>query len=231
MLPMAMPQRAADELRVCIEDYGFVGALVDNHLANGTFYDGIEYEVFWSMVEHLDVPIYIHPTFPSLALADVANGNFYPSQESYSLQSAAVLSTAGWGWHSETGIHFLRLWLGGVFDRHPDLKIIVGHMGEMLPYMLGRVNTTLGRTKSQGMSIYAAYARNLWLTTSGFFDTAPFLTMRNVTAPDRIMVRRTKDVHATRDCLPYRYSSPSIIRTPQWRRVHRSWLSYETRGF
>lgn len=137
--------------------YGFVGALVDNHLANGTHHDGRQYDVLWDILVRLDIPMYLHPTFPSLKLADLANRAFSPSQGSHTLELAAILSTAGWGWHSDTGLQFLRLWLGGVFDRHPRLKIAMGHMGEMLPYMLGRVNGTLGKTKVEGASTYTAF--------------------------------------------------------------------------
>lgn len=195
MLPMAYPEEAAAELKVCVEKYGFLGALVDNHLSNGTYYDGERYEVFWEAVEELNVTLYLHPTFWNQPLADVAGGAFLPNNGSYSLESAAVLATSGWGWHSDTGLHFLRLWLAGVFDRHRNLKIIMGHMGEMLPYMLGRVNGTLGKTKKDGIGIYEAYSKHVWLTTSGFFDIAPFLALRNVTSIDRILVSNDPTMH------------------------------------
>jgi predicted TIM-barrel fold metal-dependent hydrolase len=55
-----------------------------------------------------------------------------------------ILATTGWGWHVDTGLHVLRLILGGVFDRFPKLQIIIGHMGEALPSMIWRANSELG---------------------------------------------------------------------------------------
>ena len=75
-----------------------------------------------------------------------------------------------------------------MFDQFPDLKLVLGHMGEMLPYMLTRSNSLLGPTKTRGASLPETYARNVWVTTSGFFSLDPFATVLKTTARDRIMV-------------------------------------------
>ncbi|KAK9317526.1 hypothetical protein V1524DRAFT_445346 [Lipomyces starkeyi] len=131
MLPMSEPAAAAKELERCVKELGFVGALVDNHL-NGQFYDD---ERFWSVFEkaqELNVPIYIHPSFASDSMMEHYKGN-------YSDSVAMALSAYGWAWHTETGLHILKLFASGLFDCFPKLKIVIGHMGEMLPFQLERI--------------------------------------------------------------------------------------------
>ena len=108
----------------------------------GRYYDD---SFFWSVFERaqeLDVPIYLHPTATHADLAALYQGN-------YSNEVAALLSMYGWGWHSETGLHILRLFASGLFDRFPNLKIVVGHMGEMLPYMLDRIENYFVKSVSR----------------------------------------------------------------------------------
>jgi len=185
---MADPAAAAEELERCISQLGFVGALVDSHLPNNTWYDGPEYDPLWTTLERLDVPFYLHPTYPPLEPVNSTDGLYTPDNNVYSLPTASVIGTAAWGWHSDCGVQFLRLWLGGVFDRHPNLKVVLGHMGEMLPYMLSRSDNVLGPSKPTGATIPETYAKNIWVTTSGFFSLDPFATLLRVTAKDRIMV-------------------------------------------
>ena len=185
---MAMPGAAADELERCISHLGFVGALVDAHLPNNTYYDGPEFDRLWATLARLDVPIYLHPTYPRIEEVNGTSGLYTPDDRVYSQPLAAVLGTAGWGWHSDCGLQFLRLWLAGVFDKHPNLKIVLGHMGEMLPYMLARADDLLGPSKPTGATIPETYAKNVWVTTSGFFSLDPFTTLLRTTAKDRIMV-------------------------------------------
>lgn len=187
-LPMAQPASAAAELDRCISQLGFVGALVDSHLANNTFFDGPEYDSLWSTFERLGVPLYLHPTYPLIQQVNGSTGLYTPDNNAYSSEVAAALGTAAWGWHSDCGLQFLRLWVSGVFDRHPNLKYVLGHMGEMLPYMLSRSDSILGSMKSTGATIRETWAKNIWVTTSGFFSLDPFATLWKATAKDRIMV-------------------------------------------
>jgi predicted TIM-barrel fold metal-dependent hydrolase len=121
MLPTQSPADAADELQRTVRELGFRGALINGH-TNGRYLDDPSYEVLLGRAESLGVPIYIHPTDPPAAVSDAYYAPF----------DAALVPT--WGWPVETGTHLLRLICAGVFDRHPNLKIIVGHMGELLPY-------------------------------------------------------------------------------------------------
>ena len=89
--------------------------------------------VCWRQPVSLDVPIYIHPHLAPEAVRQAYFADLQPG-------AGRVLEAAGWGWHSETAIHVLRLVLAGTLDRHPRLKLIIGHMGEMLPMMLARTD-------------------------------------------------------------------------------------------
>jgi len=185
---MAQPLTAAAELERCVSNFSFVGALVDSHLLNYTAYDSPAYDPLWSTFTKLNVPLYLHPSYPTHAAINGTGGLYTPDNNVYSLPVAAALGTAAWGWHSDTGVQFLRLWLGGVFDRHPELKIMLGHMGEMVPYQISRSTFYLGPQKPTGATIPETWARNVWVTTSGFFTLDPFATLLRTTSADKIMV-------------------------------------------
>ena len=179
MLPMLEPGEASVELERCIKQLGFVGALVNNH-TDGTFYDDEKYWPVFEKAVELDVPIYIHPSFPSQTMADHYKGN-YPDQVAF------MLSIASWGWHSECGLHILRLFAAGLFDKYPKLKIIIGHDGEMLPFMLDR---TLPLSKFWGerqRDLRTVWEDNIWVTTSAMFSLAPFACLLRVSKVDKIM--------------------------------------------
>ena len=181
---MHAPKEAALELRrTCSGQNGglkFVGALVDSHTDDGLYYDGPEFDALWAEAVKLDVPIYIHPTWPSEQL--------FAAYKSPHLTEDVNLSILafGFGWHSDVAVHIIRLYAAGVFDRFPGLKIIIGHMGEMIPYMLQRID----RNSSQwGMerSFREVWDNNLWLTTSGNWSLDPLACILRNTKHDRIM--------------------------------------------
>ena len=177
-LPMGSPLEAAQELDRCINKLGFVGALIDNHL-DGEFYDD---EKFWSVFEKasaLDVPIYIHPNFTAEKDMSKYRGN-YPEG------IAMALSNWGLGWHFDTGLHFLRLYAAGLFDRFPKLKIVLGHMGELLPFNLERIFKVSGRWgRERGLE--NVWEENLWVTTSGMFSLAPLACLVQTKRKDKIL--------------------------------------------
>ncbi|KAH8797939.1 hypothetical protein F5884DRAFT_825483 [Xylogone sp. PMI_703] len=187
ILPMSFPNEAAAELERAVTQLGFPGALIDNHLPNGTFYDGPEYDVFWAKAVELNVPIYVHPTFPDISAVTGFGGKYAPIDGDYIDPVAALLGTAAWGWHQSTGLHFLRLYSAGVFVRFPKLKIILGHMGEMLPFYLERADSFLTPANPDKPTLIDTYHQNIWVTTAGLFSTNPMATMLRNTAIDRIM--------------------------------------------
>lgn len=180
VLPMEHPAEAATELRrTCSEDK-FLGALVDSHTDAGTYYEGPEYDVLWKAASELDVPIYIHPTWPSEGLYNTYRSKVIPEQMS------SAISTFGFGWHSDVAVHVLRLYAGGVFDRFPSLKIVIGHFGEMIPFMLQRIERITARF-GKTRSFRQVWDENLWLTTSGNWALDPLACILRNTKKDRIM--------------------------------------------
>ncbi|KAL4940843.1 hypothetical protein BDV06DRAFT_230101 [Aspergillus oleicola] len=183
-LPMDEPEAAAAELRrTCggeIDGVRFVGALVDSHTESGLYYDVPEFDILWSEATKLDVPIYIHPTWPTEKLVTAYESPNLPSDV-----TTAILAF-GFGWHSDVAIHILRLYAAGVFDRFPKLKIIIGHMGEMIPYMLQRIERVSGRWGKE-RSFREVYDNNIWITTSGNWALDPLACILRNTKHDRIM--------------------------------------------
>lgn len=184
-LPMDKPREAAKELyRTCTGklDGGikFVGALVDSHTEAGLYYDGPEFDVLWKEATSLDVPIYIHPTWPTDKLVTAYQSSKLPEDV-----TTAILAF-GFGWHSDVAIHVLRLYAAGVFDRFPNLKIIIGHMGEMIPYMLQRIERVSSRWGRE-RSFREVWDSNLWLTTSGNWALDPLACILRNTKHERIM--------------------------------------------
>lgn len=180
-LPTAAPDLAADELERMVCQHGFRGAVINGHI-QGRYLDD---RFFWPIMERaeaLQVPIHLHPAPPpQQVIAAYYTGNF-------SSEVTRMLSTAGWGWHIETAIHILRLILSGIFDRYPKLQIIIGHMGEALPFMLPRIDLVLQPKLTKLQRPMAAYLReNIYYTFSGFNFTATFLNLLLEVGVDRIM--------------------------------------------
>ncbi|MGY4284900.1 2,3-dihydroxybenzoate decarboxylase [Bradyrhizobium sp. LM2.7] len=159
-LAMHSPKAAAGELTRAVETLGFKGALVNGH-THGAYYDDPSYDEFWERMQALDVPLYLHPTDP-FVIPKAYDGH-------------PELVGAVWGWGVETGTHALRLLFGGVFDRFPKLKIILGHMGEGLPMMRWRFDSRFA-VYSHGITLQHApsayFGRNIVITTSGVCSPA-----------------------------------------------------------
>jgi uncharacterized protein len=180
-LPTAAPEAAADELERTVRDHGFKGALINGH-TRGRYLDD---EFFWPILERaeaLGVPIYLHPTPPPRPVIEASyTGNYAPGV-------TAGLATAAWGWHIETAIHALRLILGGAFDRYPNLQLVVGHMGETLPFMLPRIDLALPTEMTKLDRPIGAYLReNLHYTFGGFNWVQAFLDLLLQVGVERIM--------------------------------------------
>ncbi len=179
-LPTADPQAAADELERATAELGFVGALVNSTLgANGMFLDDARFGPLLDRFERLGVPLYLHPAPPPAALREAMYAGLPPAV-------AGRLATGAWGWHAEAGLHVLRMIATGVFDRHPALRLIIGHCGEMLPFMLARIDAML-RLDSLALAPSGYFARNIWVTTSGLFSIPPVLCTVQVLGIDRVL--------------------------------------------
>ncbi len=179
-LPMTDPEAAADELERAVHSLGFKGAMI-NGTTNGRFLDHPSFLPILERAVALNVPIYVHPEVPPAAVREAYYSGLDPAVN-------FSLSAAAWGWHSEVGIHALRLILAGVFDRLPTLQIIIGHMGEMIPFMLARSNNVLMRVaKHLQHTVSEYFLQNFSITTSGFFTEPPLLLALQVIGADRII--------------------------------------------
>jgi hypothetical protein len=180
VLPMQSPDAAASELVRAVRELGFLGALV-NGTTEGRFLDHPCYEALLASAVELDVPIYIHP---HLAPEPVRQAYYSDLPDG----AGRVLESAGWGWHSETAIQILRLVLSGALDRHRRLKLVIGHMGEMLPMMMARADEVFSlEIDHLSRPISRAILDQVWLTTSGIFTEPPFLAALLTFGIDRIM--------------------------------------------
>lgn len=178
MLPMADPEAASSELKHCVEDLGFVGALVPN-TCGCRFYDDTFFWPVFSQAQDLDVPIYIHPAFPPEDMEHRYQGNFPDS-------AARMMSTTAWGWHSDNGLHFLRLFASGLFDKLPKLKIVLGHMGEMLPFMFHRLTNITAQWET-ARTFQQVWNENIWFTTSGMFSLPALTCLLGTARRDHIL--------------------------------------------
>jgi len=180
-LPTTNPVAAAQELERVVKKYHFVGALI-NGLTNDEFLDDEKYAPIFQKAEELGVPIYLHPGLPPKAVIDA----YYSHLPKH---SGTILSIAGWGWHSETAIHVLRLIVSGIFDKYPKFKLIIGHMGEMLPIMMARCDGMFkpGEAGNNQRSISQTLKDQVYITTSGIFTLPPLQTAIDTFGIDNIM--------------------------------------------
>ncbi|QJD95453.1 amidohydrolase [Mucilaginibacter robiniae] len=183
-LPMTAPAAAADELERTVKDYNFRGAMIKG-LINGEFLDAPKFAPVFERAEKLGVPIYIHPGIPPQAVMDA-----YYSNVGSKTGPFEAIACWGWGWHSETAIHVLRLLAAGTFDRYPKLKIIIGHMGEMLPIMWVRSERAfkLGAGGENQRTLADTFRQQLHITTSGFFTQPPLQLALDTIGIDNIML-------------------------------------------
>jgi hypothetical protein len=179
-LPTPAPDTAADELQRAIQTDGFKGAVINGH-TRGRYLDDPDFWPILEAAEALDVPLYLHPTPPPQNLVDTAYTGNYPAEV------AAALATTAWGWHIDTATHILRLVLSGALDRYPNLQLIIGHMGEALPFMLPRIEFALSHVANLDRPIGAYFRDNVHYTFAGFNWTPTFLTLLLQVGADRIM--------------------------------------------
>lgn len=181
-LPLQDPQAAAQELTRCIKQLGFCGALAHGFSQIGqadsaVYYDLPQYRPFWATVQQLDVPFYLHPRTPLVS--------HQPSYEGHSW-----IAGSPWGFAVETSIHTLRLMGSGLFDEYPNLKVVLGHMGEGLPFGMWRVDNRIARgaltlKAKRPMSHYLR--ENFYITTSGVFRTPALADVMSEVGVDRVM--------------------------------------------
>lgn len=176
-LPLQDPQAAAKELERSVTELGMRGALVNAH-TQGRYLDDPQLRVVWERAEGLDVPLYLHP----------ANGVGTP----HVIEGHPELVGPMWSWGTDTASHFLRLVFGGVFDDFPEAKLLLGHMGEGLPYAMWRLDSRWDYHNHHGIELArgnpSEYLRhNLYITTSGVCSAAPLLCALLALGSDHIL--------------------------------------------
>jgi len=168
-LPIMAPDKAAQELERRVRGQKFAGAIINGH-TRGRYLDD---KFFWPILEsaeQLGVPIYLHPTRPPQAVIDASFGGFSP-------MVSDIFAGPGWGWHIETAVHIIRLILGGVFDRFPNLQIVIGHLGEGLPGMFQRLDVMAPALTRLQRPVTTYLKENIHYTFSGFFFPPTFLAL------------------------------------------------------
>src|SRR5579862_2299000 len=158
-LPTADPRAAADELERTVTKLGFKGAMI-NGLTQGVFHDDKRFWPIWERAAALDVPIYIHPALPQQAVTQAYYQDY--------AQSHPGILRAAWGFTVETATQGIRFVLSGVFDAHPNFKVILGHLGEGVPMLLWRISYGL-RGSMKEKTFHDIFCEHFWITTSGFF--------------------------------------------------------------
>lgn len=177
-LPMREPNAAADELERAVTRLGFRGVMI-NGTTEGRFLDDERFSPILDRAASLDVPIYIHPNHVPKPVFDAYFGGLPGNL-------GMILATGAFGWHAEVGIHVFRLAFAGTFEKHPGLTVIVGHMGEMLPFMLERADSCV-RLAGGSTPISTIIHDHVHITTAGVFSTSAFLNALTTFGADRIM--------------------------------------------
>jgi gamma-resorcylate decarboxylase len=183
-LPLQDADMATIELERCVKYLGFKGALVNgfsqvNTPENCVYYDAPQFAGFWDSVEKLNVPFYLHPRNPIAAWSQIYEGHPW-------------LMGPTWAFGQETAVHALRLMASGLFDRHPKLQIILGHMGEGLPYSMWRIDNRnawvkMPKTYPAKKTFGEYFQNNFYITTSGNFRTQTLIDAMLEIGADRIL--------------------------------------------
>jgi len=194
-LALQDPLGAATELERCTRDLGFVGAMINGH-TNGQYLDDPALYPFWERVQEMNTIIYLHPTDP------VAT---YPA-----IVGCEGLKRAMWEWGVETGTHALRLVFNGLFDRFPKIRLVLGHLGETLPFLLWRFDS---RAKLYALKLRkrpSDYIReNIWVTTSGMFSAEPVMCSVAALGGDRVLFSADYPFENSDESEPFMQSLPA----------------------
>jgi predicted TIM-barrel fold metal-dependent hydrolase len=177
-LPAIDPKAAADELERAVTKLGMKGAMIHG-LTHGLFIDDKRFWPIFERAEKLDVPIYCHPAKPHPAVIEAYYKDY--------VNDFPQITNAAWGFTVETATQGVRLVLSGVFDKHPNLKIILGHMGEGLPFLLWRIDAMFGRAGNRKIAFRDVFCEHFYITTSGNFSDPALLCSIMEMGVDRIL--------------------------------------------
>ena len=215
-LPMQDPDAAGEELRRCVEQLGFRGAMVNGFTQkecadSAIYYDLPEYRGFWAQVAALDVPFYLHPRMQIPAQAKNYQGHPW-------------LMSAPWGFAVETSIHSLRLCGSGLFDEFPTLKICIGHLGENIPFGLWRLDARMrfsprGYRGNKPLGDY--FREHFHVTTSGNFNDPAFRCTLEVLGKDKVYFSADYPFETMEDAAGW-YDGTAILSEPERLQIGRT---------
>lgn len=214
-LPMQDPDAAAAELTRCVKTLGFKGAMINGFTQkdvadSAIYYDVPEYHSFWATVAQLDVPVYLHPRMQIPTRAQNYEGHPW-------------LMSAPWGFGVETSIHALRLCGSGLFDKYPSLQIVLGHLGECIPFGLGRMDARMRFSPRgyRGQHPLGEYFRkHFHLTTSGNFNDPAFRCTLDVMGQDRVYFSADYPFETMEDAAGW-FDSSTVISVEARRQIGR----------
>ncbi|NKB49693.1 MAG: amidohydrolase family protein [Alphaproteobacteria bacterium] len=178
-LPTADPQASADELERAVNTLGMKGAMIHGLTGGEHFFDKEQFWPIYERAQALDVPLYIHPANIHPTVADLYLGDY--------AKSYPGILNAGWGFTMETATAGIRIVLSGVLDAYPDVKIVLGHLGETLPFLLWRIDMAVNRPGNDGMAFRDAFCSHFHITTSGFFSDPALLCSIQEMGVDRTL--------------------------------------------
>lgn len=178
-LPTPDPDAAAVELRRCIHELGFVGAMLFPRTGPNLL-DHNRFRPIFEAAAELGAPLYLHPGIPPAAVREACYDGF-------DFATSLMLSTGGWGWHAEAGLAALRLILAGTFDRHPDLQLILGHWGEMLVSFADRADALSGTSTHLDRHVLEYITSNVYATAGGILSHRMLRQALDVLGADRLM--------------------------------------------
>jgi len=185
-LPLQSPGAAADELERAVREDGFLGVLTNGHIGN-KFLDHPDFEPVLARAEALNVPVYLHPGYPAAEVFQIYYDTTRPEyKEEY---QDYIFSGSGYGWHQEVLTQCIRMIIYGVFDRFPKLQVIVGHLGEGLPFYYERIVNDLGGSTERSLKkpLGQYFQDNFWFTTSAFFQDDLLHLLLQYISVDRLM--------------------------------------------
>lgn len=177
-LPTPDPQAAADELRRCVGEFGFKGAMLNGRTGD-RYLDAPEFLPVFQAAVDLGVPVYVHPQGPPAAVRTAHFDGFDPALSGY-------FATGGYGWHVETAINALRMILSGLFEKLPELQVVLGHWGETVTFYLERADT-MSRFLKTERGVAQTFRENFFVTPAGLDSQPMFLHAVETVGADRIL--------------------------------------------
>ncbi|MDO4879807.1 MAG: amidohydrolase family protein [Capnocytophaga sp.] len=182
LLPVTNAEKAAEELTYSVQQLGLKGAMISGTY-NGTFFDEPQFLPLFAKAQELGVPIFMHPAI----INNKPIVDYYFNSPQWSAVAGAMFATAGFGWHADAGIALIRMIISGLFDKLPNLQIISGHWGELVPFYLNRLDDQLQKTLTIERKISDYFKRNIYISPSGFFDAHQLTYAVNTVGADRIL--------------------------------------------